>query len=263
MVFDWQNTTFEVEAARPPLAVLPVGATEPGGPHLPLSAATIILDALARQVAEHLPWDSYLLPTLPLGTSEAHLGQPGTVALEWPTLMHVLYDLVDSLVTQGIHKVVILNGLGGLTATRVRPTENYIVKATVRQLNYDLPALDCIWLQPFTVAGRALATIIESADVDVHAGELATSLLLHVAPNTVHGLGKDFVPAESRDYLDWVPFAQVCPPGVWGQPGLASAEKGARALELAVHASAAYIEATLIQMERLKRPLSPSEERPS
>lgn len=257
MVFDWQNTTFEVQAGQPEVAILPVGATEPGGPHLPVGATTVVLDALARQVAERLPWSTYLLPTLPMGTSEAHMGQPGTVALEWPTLMHVLYDLVESLVTQGIHKVVILNGIGGLTATRVRPAENYIVKATVRQLNYDMPALDCIWLEPFTVAGRDLATVIESADEDVHAGELATSLLLHLAPEMVHGRGWDFVPAVSRDYLDWVPFAQVCPDGVWGRPGLASADKGARALEMAVCASVAYIETTLTRLERLKRPDTP------
>jgi creatinine amidohydrolase len=257
VVLDWQNTTFEVQAARPPLAVLPVGATEPGGPHLPLAATTIILDALARAIAGRLPWDTYLLPTLPLGTSEAHHGQPGAVALEWPTLMHVVYDLVESLVAQGIRKVVILNSLGGLTATRVRPAQNYIVKATVRQLNYDLPALDCIWLQPFTAAGPALADIIESADEDVHAGELVTSLLLLLAPELVHGRGRDFVPPQSRDYLDWLPFAQLCPDGVWGRPGLASADKGARAFDLAVHAGAAYIETTLIQLERLKRPETP------
>ena len=181
------------------------------------------------------------------------MGRPGTVALEWSTLMHVLNDLIESLVAQGIHKVVVLNGIGGLTATRVRPRENYIVKATVRQINYDFPALDCIWLQPFTAVGRDLATVIESAHEDLHAGELVTSLLLHLAPETVKGRSSDFVPQFGRDYLDWAPFDRLCPHGVWGRPSLASAEKGERALALAVRATVAYIETTLAQLERLKR----------
>ena len=253
MVYDWQHTSFEVKAGRPEVALLPVGATEPGGDHLPVGAATIILDAVVRRVAENLPWATYLLPALPLGTSDAHAGQPGTVALEWPTLMRVIGDLVESLLAQDIRRVVVINGIGGLTATRVRPRENYIVKATVRQLNYDFPTLDCIWVQPFTAAGEELATVIESAREDVHAGELVTSLLLHLAPQTVKGRGNDWVPESGREYLDWVPFRSLCPAGVWGRPSLASAEKGERALALAVRGTVAHIETTFAQLERVKR----------
>ena len=254
MIYDWQNTSFEVRDGKPELALLPVGATEPCGAHLPVGAANMILDVVARQVAERLRWTTYLLPTLPLGTSGLHLGQPGALALEWPTLMCVLTDLVESLLAQDIRRVVVLNGIGGLTATRVRPRENYIVKATVRQLNYDFPALDCIWVQPFTAAGVELETVIESAHEDVHAGELVTSLLLHLAPETVKGRGADCVPDVGEEYLDWVPFTALCPGGVWGRASRASAEKGERALALAVLGTAMYIESTYAQLERVKRP---------
>lgn len=253
MLLDYQNTSFEVRDAKPDMAILPTGATEQYGDHLPVGTTTIILDVLARRVAERLKGTVYLLPTMPLGSSGLHLPTPGTIALEWSTLMSVLYDLVESLIEQGIRQVVVINGLGGATETTVRPRENYIVKTTVRQLNYDIPELDAIWVQPFTVAGKDLAQIMESAHQDVHAGELATSLMLYLAPEAVKGQGTDWVPEEGKEYLDYVPFGKLCPGGVWGRPSLASAEKGERALEVAVQRTVEYIEESFAHLATMKR----------
>jgi len=253
MLLDYQNTSFEVKDAKPDIAILPMGTTEQYGDHLPLGTTTIILDVLARRVAECLKGTVYLLPTMPLGTSGLHMGTPGTIALEWPTLMGVVYDLVESLVAQGIRQVVVINGLGGANETTVRPRENYIVKTTVRQLNYDIPELDAIWVQPFTVAGKDLVEIMESAHQDIHAGELATSLMLHLAPDAVKGTGIDWAPEVGKEYLDYVPFRQLCPGGVWGRPRLASAVKGERALEIAVQRTAEYIEESFAHLATMKR----------
>jgi len=135
----------------------------------------------------------------------------------------------------------------------VIPRENYIVKTTVRQLNYDIPELDAIWVQPFTVAGKELAEILESAHQDIHAGELASSLMLHLAPEAVKGRGVDHVPEAAKGCLDFVSFASLCPDGVWGRPGLASAEKGEKALEAAVQRTVEYIEGTFAHLARMKR----------
>ena len=253
MLLDYQNTSFEVKDAKPDIAILPMGTTEQYGDHLPVGTTTIILDILARRVAERLKGTVYLLPTMPQGTSGLHLPAPGTIALEWSTLMSVVYDLVESLVAQGIRQVVVINGLGGATETTVRPRENYIVKTTVRQLNYDIPELDALWVQPFTVAGKDLAEIMESAHQDIHAGELATSLMLHLAPDAVKGKGTDWAPEVGKEYLDYVPFRKLCPGGVWGRPSLASAVKGERALEVAVQRTAEYIEESFARLATMKR----------
>jgi creatinine amidohydrolase len=255
MLLDYQNTSFEVKDARPDIAVLPIGATERCGEHLPVGSTTLILDVVARSVAEKLRGRVYLLPTMPLGASGSHLGAAGTVALEWSTLMRVIYDLVESLVAQGISKVAVINSLGGANETTVVPRENYIVKTAVRQLNYDFPELDAIWVQPFTVAGQDLQRILESADEDVHAGELATSLMLHLAPDSVQGLGQDFVPEASRQILDFVAFERLCPGGVWGRPSLATADKGQKALEAAVTRTVEYIEESFAHLATMKRRL--------
>jgi creatinine amidohydrolase len=253
MLLDHQNTSFEVKEARPEMALLPIGATERYGDHLPIGTTTFILDLLARRVAERLKGTVYLLPAMPLGTSGLHRGRGGTIALEWPTLMHVVKDLVESLLAQGIRKVAVINALGGANESTVLPRENYIVKTAVRQLNYDHPDLDAIWVQPFTVAGQELKGILQSAELDVHAGELATSLMLHLAPETVKGVAADFLPNAGKDYLDYVAFGTLCPGGVWGRPRLATAQKGERALEAAVQRTVAYIEETFAHLATMKR----------
>jgi creatinine amidohydrolase len=255
MLLDYQNTSFEVRDARPEIAVLPIGATERCGDHLPIGTMTFILDAVARRVAERLKGNIYLLPTMPLGTSGLHGTSAGTVALEWYTLMQVVYDLVESLLAQGIRKVAVINGLGGANETTVRPRENYIVKTAVRQLNYDFPKLDAVWVQPFTVAGEELRQILDSADQDVHAGELATSLMLYLDPDAVKGQGTDYLPEVGKEYLDFVSLEALCPGGVWGRPSLASAEKGERALKAAVERTVAYIEESFAHLATMKRRL--------
>lgn len=253
MLLDYQNTTFEVRDAKPDIALLPMGATERCGDHLPVGTTTFILDVLARRVAERLRGTVYMLPTMPLGSSGLHRGTPGTIALEWPTLMQVVCDLVESLVAQDIRRLAVINGLGGANETTVRPRENYIVKTAVRQLNYDFPELDAIWVQPFTVAGKDLAQILDSAEQDVHAGELATSLMLYLDPDAVKGEGSDHLPEAGKEYLDYVDFEKLCPGGVWGRPSLASAEKGKRALEVAVRRTAEYIEESFAHLATMKR----------
>ncbi len=255
MLLDYRNTTFEVRDASPEIAVLPIGSTEQCGDHLPIGSTTFILDAVARRVAESLQGRVYLLPAMPLGSSGLHRGTAGTIALEWQTLMQVVTDLVESLLSQDIRKVAVINGLGGANETTVIPRENYIVKTAVRQLNYDHPDLDAIWVQPFTAAGGELKEILESAEVDVHAGELATSVMLHLAPETVKHGAIDHLPEVNKEYMDFVAFRSLCPGGVWGSPSLASAEKGERAFEAAVQGTVRYIEESFAHLATMKRRL--------
>jgi creatinine amidohydrolase len=113
--------------------------------------------------------------------------------------------------------------------------------------------LDAVWVQPFTVAGDELKDLLEAAEEDVHAGELATSLMLHLAPDAVGEPGSDCVPDVDNDYLDFVCFSKLCPEGVWGRPGLASAEKGREALEIAVSQTIAFIEESFAHLTTMKR----------
>jgi creatinine amidohydrolase len=252
MLFDYQNTSYEVRDGRPAIAILPIGATEQEGDHLPVGAATLILEAVSRKIAQELEEPVYLLPVMPFGTSGSYAGTVGTIALGWSTLMDVVTDIVESLAAQGIRRIVVVNSLGGAGESMTRPRENYIVKTAVRQLNYDHPELDVLWVQPFTAAAGELKEILTFPQDDVHAGELTTSVLMHLAPDLVQPLTADRVPSIGKAALDWVPFGSLCPDGVWGHPSAASAEKGRLAVAAAVKHTITYIQESFAYLAQAK-----------
>jgi creatinine amidohydrolase len=251
-MLDHRNTSREIREARPSLAILPLATIEQHGPHLPLATDLIVVDAIARDVARELPETTYLLPTFPFGTSIAQSGFPGTVWLGTQTLARVVRDVVEGLRVQGVSRVVVIPSPGGPGESPVKLRANAIVKTAVRQLNYDYPGLDAIWVQPLTAARQELRAIFEAAGEDVHAGEVETSLLLHLRPDLVQGSAEDCTPAVGRECLDFVPFVSLCPGGVWGRASLASAEKGARAFAAAVAGTVRYVVETLAQLEQVK-----------
>lgn len=252
-LYDWHNTSWDLRGDPPTMALLPIGAVEQFGPHLPVGTQNIILDAIARRVGARLAGTTYLLPTLPLGLSMPHKEHAGTVWLSWRTLMAVVTDLAESLLLVDIHRLAVLVGLGGAACTTVMPREHDVVKTAVRRLNYDHPDLDAVWVQPLTVAEPALDTLFESPKEDVHAGEVITSLMLHLHPELVGPHRIDHVPAKGAQYAQALSFRALCPEGVWGHPSRASAELGARALEAAVTGTVSYIDECFTELARLKR----------
>ncbi len=253
MALDYRNTCADVREAQPAIALLPIGATEQQGRHLPVGAATIIADAVAEGVAKALTESVYRLPTIPFGTSISSQGTAGTVSFSWSTLMAVITDLVESLLAAQIRRVVVLDSVGGPCGTMTVPFENEIVKTTIRQLNYDHPELDVLWVQPFTAASAELKRILSAPGDDLHAGELSTSLMLYLAPYLVTPGAVDHVPSLGIEFLDWVPLRALCPDGTWGRPSAGTAEKGRAALDAAVRHTAAYIKETFDYLTKAKR----------
>lgn len=248
----WQNSAWDFKSAPPEVALVPLACFEPHGPHLPVGTDGLIITEIARRVAACLAAPTFLLPTWPLGTSGHHAGQPGAIYLGFATLWAVVRDVVTSLSEHGVRRVAVLNNHGSAMASTTRPLGNFIVKTAVRQLNYEVPGLTAIWVQPFAAAGAALSALFPSASEEAHAGAVETSILMHLAPNLVGPLPPDYIPALSAAYLDFMPFHKLAPGGVWGRPGEASAERGAQALEVVVDATVEYIERTFGQLAQLK-----------
>ena len=248
----WHNTSWDFKNNLPDMAILPLAAFEPHGAHLPLGSDLIIMDAIAQAVAERLPGEVFLMPTWPLGTSGHFAGEPGTVYLEFESLWAVVDDLVHSLHQQGIRKVAVLNNHGAPRTTTTVPLGNFIVKTAVRQLNYELPGITAIWVQPFAAARAALTSLFASAQEDIQAGAIETSILLHLLPELVGELGADHEPGTSSAFLNFTAFRNLAPGGIWGRPSEATAEKGAQALAAAVENTADYIEKTFAQLAQMK-----------
>lgn len=106
----------DVEAsAGAAIVVVPIGAVEQHGPHLPLGTDTFLVEAVLTRAAE-LPATRELslvaAPTMPIGSSAHHLFA-SAVSLRAETLVGVLRDIGDSLVDSGFRRLFILNGHGG------------------------------------------------------------------------------------------------------------------------------------------------------
>ena len=78
-----------------------------------------------------------------------------------------------------------------------------------------------------------------------HAGELETSIMLHLAPNQVSSERVDHIPeGVSETYFDYTLLKELCPDGVWGRPSLATAEKGEKLMDAIVQRAVGNIETT-------------------
>jgi creatinine amidohydrolase len=100
--------------ARDPRSVLllPLGAIEQHGPHLPLLVDWLGAEELARRVAPHLRragWRPSILPGIPYGVSPLARGYPGTVSLSPRTLIALVTDVLDTLAAQGFRRFVLAN----------------------------------------------------------------------------------------------------------------------------------------------------------
>lgn len=97
------------------LVVLPTGATEQHGPHLPVGTDSMAVEAVARGAAARarpgVP--ALVAPTLPFGSSPHHLPFGGTMSVGTETYYRLICDLLESLAAGGFRRVFIVNGHGG------------------------------------------------------------------------------------------------------------------------------------------------------
>jgi creatinine amidohydrolase len=204
--------------ARDPRLILPVGALEQHGPHLPLGTSTLIAESLARDVSEDL--GILLAPTIPYGvTLYGHGRFAGTATLQRKTLHRMVNELLGCWEDHGVKETVIL------TAYRFEPHLDALLMAltaTSETTVIDLYAID-------------VSDLLEGAPELEHGGELETSLMLHLAPDRVRkDQIADFVP-EGDDPRKYIRARMPTPPagsqGAVGRPTRASAEKGAKVYE--------------------------------
>ena len=219
------------DVGRPALAVLPVGAFEQHGSHLPLATDSLIAGALAAGLAEKT--GALLLPVLPVSCSQEHAGFPGTVWLAAGTLAAVVEDMRASLAHAGIERLAIVNAHGG----------NLVLAHLAREANLDGPR---VWLGPgrhIQEAAFAAAGIETSVHDDMHAGEYETSVLLHCWPRLVRMADAADELAE-RPLLAVRGLAAYSRSGTVGRPTRATAAKGEAALAAMVEAMAAEVRET-------------------
>ena len=234
----------------PNVAILPWGATEAHNLHLPHGTDVIEATALAERAAQ-LAHDGgakiVVLPTIPFGNNEQQLDQAATISFRTSTALAILTDVARSLASQGIDRLVVLNAHGG---NEFKP----IVRDVQKQTGMLIVVVNFFQMRP-----DALKEIFQ--EPDDHAGEMETSLILHLRP--------DWVAMEQAGEGRRLPFAieGLTQAGVWtprpwsvvhpdtgsGDPRNASAEKGAKYFEIISRA----IADVLISLSRAQKGEAP------
>ena len=238
-ILDYRRTSAEFAAARPRIALLPLGATEQHGAHLPCGTDCFQVSYVADEIARAYPEPLWRLPTVPITVSHMHRGSPGTVWLSNQTLIAVVKDVVLALRHEGIRKVVLLNGHGG----------NFVVRPIVQDLNRDYADLRVILVEA-SIGER----VFSEPPGSIHSGESETSRMLHVAPDLVKmELAVDTDVPFTQSFLLYAPITELEPSGVWGHATAATAEKGRRYHELYVPAAVEAIQKTFAALEALTR----------
>lgn len=167
--------------ARQTVAVLPVAAIEQHGPHLPLSVDATLLQGVMDAALPLLPaaLPVLFLPPQVVGLSPEHIRFPGTLTLSPATVIALWTEIGECVARAGVKKLLLFNGHGGqvsvmdIVARELRTRSHLLVYSASW---FSLPL-------PDAVAGQFSA---EEHRFGIHAGEIETSMMLHLAPSAVH-----------------------------------------------------------------------------
>ncbi|WP_017594134.1 mycofactocin biosynthesis peptidyl-dipeptidase MftE [Nocardiopsis potens] len=222
------------EAAGLRVLLVPLGAVEQHGPHLPLDTDVRIAEHVAYSAARGLPdLRVAVAPALPYGASGEHRTFPGTLWLAVETVTAALLDLARAARPWAGHTVFV-SGHGG----NAEPAS-----AALRVLRTEAPGSASAWFPRAGVlaaAGRA---------PDAHAGRTETSMLLAIAPDLVRtDLAEPGTTAPLADLLPAIragSIADASRNGVLGDPTGATAAEGRALLHLLTEDLQAHLTRTL------------------
>lgn len=247
----WEELSTEALAALPrrgiDMVILPIGATEQHGPHLPLGTDIMIGEAYLARVREILPQAAPVrfLPLQPVGLSTEHIDFPGTLTLSTEAALQGWLAIGDSVARAGVRKLVMVTSHGGNSAAMSLVAQDL-------RARHGMLAVTTGWARFGIPEGLFTA---EEVRHGVHGGAIETSIMLaawpdHVRTEKIAAFTPSSV-AMDRDFK-WLnthrpaPFAWAAqdlhPSGAAGDATQASAEKGRALLE---HGARAFCELLL------------------
>ena len=206
------------------IVLIALGArTKEHGPHLQLNNDYILAEYLKSQVMQEI--SVIALPTLQYGYYPAFLEYPGSVSLGRETFKNLVMDICKSITNYGIKKFYILNtGISTL-----QPLEEVAIDLK-KNYNIELRYLNLLKID------NIVPTKLLQQEGGTHADESETSMMLYIEPDSVKMVEavKDYDPRPNRRGLTRDPKNQgiYSPTGIWGDPTLATAEKGEVIIEV-------------------------------
>lgn len=230
---------------RGAVGLIPIGAFEQHGPHLPLATDSVLAEVLAADVAARCSEPIIVTPTIMAGLSEHHMDFPGTVTLNPETLRAEIEAYIKALGRMGLTRVALFSFHGG----------------NFRFLGEYANGCSSIWpgiqVAAYADFGRFLNVMFQAGvsaglrlvSTDSHAGAIETSLVLHVmGEHRVRAF--DAVTGYTAGEAGWLETMQakgvqaISASGVFGTPAGASSAAGKVILEALVEEVAAWLKDT-------------------
>lgn len=211
------------------VGLLPVGATEQHGPHLPTGTDSLIAEGLCRAAAERS--GAVVLPTISVGCSYGHgIRQGGTLSLTPELLSALVRSSAEWAARSGVTRLLVLNAHYGNRAA---------IGTAVDHLRLDRPDLR-VGATEWWDLDPALTEAMLADGADVHANRAETSVVLALAPELVdlEAMASADDPDRTGPLVFRYTADRLSTNGVTGRPSEATKEEGLRLVELAVTALA-------------------------
>jgi creatinine amidohydrolase len=197
------------------VVILPMGAIEEHGAHLPLCTDSIQPEYIAQKVAEKT--DALIAPPIRYGLCSSTRNFPGTITISFDTLHSLVYDILSEFVRNGIKNIVVLSGHAGrihMAALRAA-AEKVVLESGV----------NLMVLSDYDIAYDLMDTEDSIPADDGHSGLIETSRVMAIREDLIKGKG---VPGKERPpkFMVLSDPEKYFPTGVMGDPTNASKEKG-------------------------------------
>jgi creatinine amidohydrolase len=246
----WPEINDAVDLGK--VCILPCGAVEQHGPHLPLDVDLVCPGGIAKGAGQTLPGKILVLPIVAYGYTGHVMDFPGTINNDFEHFMHHVLDITKSLAYHGFKKIILLNGHGSNW-----PNLDLVARRT--NLETDAECTPICWWQLLNVDPAFMKGWRESKFPGgcAHACELETSLYMYLDGDNVRSdlikngdisFNNDNSPYNWVDLLGAGPATTISwtssysDTGVLGEAELATAEKGKRAYEEAVKQLCGYVQ---------------------
>lgn len=253
---DWTWTDFAAarDRGQQTVAVLPLGATEQHGPHLPLQVDSCLVDGVVQAAVPHVlaqRTPALFLPTQFVGFSPEHMAYPGTLSLSATTIIALWTQLGECVHRAGVRRLVLLNAHGGQVG---------LLDTVARDLRarLDMLVFSVNWFGlPLTTEDGNDANALFSAHehrFGIHAGDVETSMMLALRPDLVRMPEAQHFASTSEQRAAQYPvlgngksakFAwqmqDYNPAGAVGNAAVATADKGRAVISAAGRALAALL----------------------
>lgn len=209
------------------MVILPIGAVEQHGGHLPLYTDTLLTETILEEVYRYLPEDIniWLLPALPFSKSNEHDKWSGTLSLSHVTMQGILMDISKSIKRSGFKRLLFFNSHGG---------NHDLLKMMAREIRLETG------LMVFNIFIGSLPldeTLFDERERNygIHGGDFETSMIMATYPDWVQ---TEYISGEFPDQIentDFLKFQQgnfswiindISFSGICGDASNASSEKG-------------------------------------